>query len=256
MLEINNLGKRFGGLVAVNELTFKVQKGEILGIIGPNGAGKSTVMNMIDGSLKASDGKIIFNGEDITHLSPHGRAQIGIARVFQQNILFSDISVLDNLMIALQASAGTRFWMNFLGLKNSIKRHEKHLLGRAEEILKSVGLFEERDKNAASLPHASQRLLCLGISLAIDPVILLLDEPLSGMTAEEVTFMLTVVKDLREKNGITCIIVEHNMKAMLSLCDRLVAICFGQKLTEGSPTEVSQDPNVVEAYLGKRENAI
>jgi branched-chain amino acid transport system ATP-binding protein len=256
VLEINNLAKNFGGLAAVVNLDLSVNQGEIFGVIGPNGAGKSTILNMIDGSLRPTGGKIIFKGEDTTDLAPHRRAREGIARVFQSNILFSDVSVMTNVRIGFHMHSGIGFWTSFLGVRKSIKRQEMLLSEKAVEILKFVGLYEEKDKEATSLPHASQRKLGLAIALAVDPTLLLLDEPLAGMTAEEVASMLTVVRGLREKKGITCVIVEHNMKAIMRLCDRIAVINYGKKIAEGPPMEISKNPEVIEAYLGAPEHAI
>jgi branched-chain amino acid transport system ATP-binding protein len=256
LLEINNLSKHFGGLAAVANLDLNVKGGEIFGIIGPNGAGKSTILNMIDGYLRPTSGKVIFKEEDVTSCAPHERARRGIARVFQSNILFSDIPAMTNVRIGCYLHSGIRFWASFLGIKKRIDRQEMLLYEKAEEILKFVGLYEEREKEAASLAHASQRRLCLAIALAVDPSLLLLDEPLAGMTAEEVASMLIVVRGLREKKGITFIIVEHNMKAIMRLCDRIAVINYGKKIAEGPPTEISKNPEVIEAYLGAAEHAI
>ena len=256
MLEITNLTKHFGGLAAVVDLDLSIIQGEIFGIIGPNGAGKSTILNMIDGSLRPTKGKIIFKGGETTNLAPHRRARGGIARVFQSNIVFSDVSVMTNIRIGFHIHSGIGFWTSFFGVKKSISRQERLLSEKAEEILEFVGLHEEREKEATSLPHASQRKLCLAIALALDPTLLLLDEPLAGMTAEEVASMLTVVRGLREKKGITSIIVEHNMKAIMRLCDRIAVINYGKKIAEGPPREISKNPEVIEAYLGAPEHAI
>jgi branched-chain amino acid transport system ATP-binding protein len=256
LLEITNLSKHFGGLAAVANLHLNVKEGEIFGIIGPNGAGKSTILNMIDGYLRPTSGKVFFREQDVTYRVPHERARRGIARVFQSNILFSDIPVMTNVRVGFHLHSGIRFWASFFGFKKRIDRQEMFLAEKAEEILKFVGLYEEREKEATSLPHASQRRLCLAIALAVDPSLLLLDEPLAGMTAEEVASMQIVIHGLREEKGITCIIVEHNMKAIMKLCDRIAVINYGRKIAEGPPSEISKNPEVIEAYLGAADHAI
>lgn len=255
LLDITRLGKSFGGLTAVADFELKLSKGEIFGIIGPNGAGKSTILNMIDGSLRPTCGNVFFKGEDITYLAPHSRAKRGIARVFQANILFPNIPVITNIRIGLQINSGKKFWPYFLGMPNAIDRQEKLLDEKAADILKLVGLYEARGKDAASLPHASQRTLCLAIALAVDPSLLLLDEPVAGMTAEEVTSMLSLLSALKEKRGITIIIVEHNMRAVMSLCERIAVINYGVKIADGTPEEVSKNSEVIEAYLGTPKHA-
>jgi branched-chain amino acid transport system ATP-binding protein len=253
-LEIRQLSKIFGGLTAVMELDLNVNRSQIFGLIGPNGAGKSTVLNLIDGSLRPNQGEIVFNGEDITKFPPHRRGRRGIARVFQENLFFSSFTVLENVRIGyhLQSKIGlSNIFLNTRANKND----ELVLKQKALEILQFVGLAQYADDSAVTLPHGRQRLLCLAIALATEPQLLLLDEPITGMNAEEVETMLGIIRDVREKKGITCIIIEHNLKAVMGLCDRIVVLNFGIKITEGTPKEIVENPAVIEAYLGTEEDA-
>jgi branched-chain amino acid transport system ATP-binding protein len=256
LLEIIKLTKYFGGLAAVVDLNVNVHQKEILGLIGPNGAGKTTILNMIAGSLRAKSGKVIFKGEDVTNLPPHSRARRGIARVFQSNTIFPDIPVVTNVRVGFHLHSKIGFWDGFFGRKRSTDSRERLLHERTVEILQLVGLYDERDKVATSLPHASQRMLCLAIALAAEPSLLLLDEPVTGMNAEEVAAMLSLIRVLRDEKGITCIVVEHNIKAVMNVCERIVVVNYGRKIAEGSPKEISENPAVIEAYLGAEEDAI
>lgn len=256
LLETIGLTKYFGGLAAVVDLNLNVHQKEIFGLIGPNGAGKTTILNMIAGSLRPKSGKVIFNGQDVTNLPPHRRAQKRIARVFQANTVFPDIPVITNVRLGFHLHSEIGFWEAFLGRKRSIDSREKVLYEKTMEILRLVGLYEERDKVATSLPHASQRILCLAIALATEPSLLLLDEPVTGMDAEEVAAMLSVIRALRDERGITCIVVEHNIRAVMNVCERIAVVNYGRKIAEGSPGEISENPAVIEAYLGVEEDAI
>jgi len=256
LLEISGLTKYFGGLAAVVDLNLNVHQKEIFGLIGPNGAGKTTILNMIAGSLRPKSGKVIFKGEDVTNLPPHRRAQKGIARVFQANTVFPDIPVATNMRVGFHLHSEIGFWEAFFGRRRSIDRREKLLYEKTMEILRLVGLYEEKDEVATSLPHASQRILCLAIALAAEPSLLLLDEPVTGMNAEEVATMLSVIRALRDERGITCILVEHNMRAVMNVCERIAVVNYGRKIAEGLPREISENPAVIEAYLGAEEDAI
>jgi len=256
LLETVGLTKYFGGLAAVVDLDLKITQKEIFSLIGPNGAGKTTILNMIAGSLRPKNGKVIFNGEDVTKLSPHSRARRRIARVFQANTVFPDISVITNVRVGFHLHSGIGFWDSFFGRKRFTDSRERLLYGKTMEILQLVGLYEERDKVATSLPHASQRILCLAIALATEPSLLLLDEPVTGMNSEEVAAMLSVIRALRDEKGITCIIVEHNMRAVMNLCERIAVVNYGRKIAEGSPGEIRENPAVIEAYLGVEEDAV
>jgi branched-chain amino acid transport system ATP-binding protein len=248
-LEVRGLSKNFGGLAAVSDLSFDVEQGEILGIIGPNGAGKSTVFNMICGTFKPTSGTLSFQGKNITGLPPHKIAGRGIARVFQGNVLFPTSTVLENVLMGmhLHTQLGP---ISFLLGGPLARRREKAMTARAMEILELVGLVDQRDEVASSQPHGDQRHICLGIALACEPTLLLLDEPVTGMNAEEVATMLDTVRMLRKEKGMTIIVVEHNMKAVMGLCDRIVTISYGKKICEGSPDFTCNDPAVIEAYLG------
>ncbi len=253
LLEVRSLTKRFGGLTAVSELTFDVNEGEILGIIGPNGAGKSTVFNLICGTLKPTSGTLTFRGENITGLPPHKIAARGIARVFQGNVLFPESTVITNVLIGMHLHTGLRTF-GFLFGGHHARRREKALRERAMEILELVGLADQADEVASSLPHGNQRHICLAIALATEPRLLLLDEPVTGMNAEEVAAMLETLRKLRREQGMTLVVVEHNMQAVMGLCDRIVTISYGKKICEGTPEQTCSDPAVIAAYLGAEDD--
>lgn len=253
-LEISNLTKFFGGLAAVLELDMHVRRGQIFGLIGPNGAGKSTALGMIDGTIKPSQGEIIFNGAEITKFAPHRRCQKGIARVFQENLFFSGFTVVDNVRVGYHLKSKIGFSDIFLNTVSN-KKAEQKLMQKAMDILEFVGLARYSNETAVTLPHGRQRLLCLAIALATEPQLLLLDEPITGMNAEEVETMLGIIKTIRDKKGITCIIIEHNLKAVMGLCDRIAVLNFGIKITDGTPKEIVENSAVIEAYLGTEEDA-
>jgi branched-chain amino acid transport system ATP-binding protein len=252
-LEIRKLTKFFGGLAAVMELDMDVSQGQLFGLIGPNGAGKSTVLNMIGGTLRPSHGQIIFNGEEVTTLPSHLRAQQGIARVFQENLLFSSFTVLENVQVGYHLQSKIGFSSIFLRTRSN-RIQEKALKQRALDTLEFVGLGPYSNELAINLPHGRQRLLGLAIALAAQPQLLLLDEPVTGMAAEEVETMLSMIRTLREQRGITCIIIEHNLRAVMGLCERIAVLNFGRKIAEGSPEKIVENPAVMEAYLGKQED--
>jgi branched-chain amino acid transport system ATP-binding protein len=253
LLNICNLTKHFGGLAAVNDLNLDVYQGEIVGLIGPNGAGKTTVFNMIAGNISPNMGKCIFKGKDITRFPPHRIAKQGIARVFQGNVLFRNLAVMTNVLLGAHTRTNIGFLGSFFGSSYS-RNIEKATYEKAMETLGLVGLSDKVDELAVNMSHGHQRLLCLAIALMSDPELLLLDEPVTGMNSEEVSAMLSIIKMLKEKRGISSLVIEHNMKAVMSLCDRIAVISYGAKIAEGSAEEISQNPAVIEAYLGVEQD--
>jgi len=249
LLEVRGLTKQFGGLAAVSDLDFDVNKGEILGIIGPNGAGKSTIFNMISGTFQPTTGSVVFQGENITRMPAYKIAGRGITRLYQGNVLFPNSTVVQNVLIGLHLHTNLSIF-GFLFGTPAAQRRDKELYTEAMEILKYVGLENSANELAKSQPHGKQRLLGLAIAIASKPKLLLLDEPVTGMHAEEVTNMVNMIRLLRDTKGITCIVVEHNMKVVMNLCDRIVTLCYGKKICDASPKETAENPAVCEAYLG------
>jgi branched-chain amino acid transport system ATP-binding protein len=252
MLKACGIRKQFGGLVAVKDLDLTVNESEILGLIGPNGAGKSTMLNVISGAYPATAGTMSFRGRDISSLKGHQRAALGIARIFQASTLFMSLSALDNVFHACHLGYGTAGWQR--ALRTRASRHEEsRLREKAAQILDSMGLASVGSELACNLPHGHQRVLSVCVALATDPTLLLLDEPVAGMNPTETRTMGGLIRSLRD-SGITILLVEHDMRTVMGLCDRLVVLNFGEKIAEGTPREIQTNPVVVEAYLGVEDD--
>lgn len=248
-LEVKGVTKRFGKLLALNEVNLGVQEGELVGLVGPNGSGKSTLFNVISGRYHVSSGEVIYQGEKISGLRPDQITRKGVMRVFQANISFSDVTVYENIMrgclLLAEANLGEVFF-NTLHYRSE----ERKMKLRVEELLEFWQLTRWKDSLASSLPHGLQRVLGLAVAMAPRPKLLLLDEPLTGMNAEEAAAMCERIKSLNEQ-GVTIILVEHNIRSVISICKRLVVLNFGQKLAEGRAEEVLRDKQVISAYLGE-----
>jgi branched-chain amino acid transport system ATP-binding protein len=251
MLELRGVAKSFGGLMAVYGLDLHVRNGEIVGLIGPNGAGKTTVFNLITGFLKPSRGKILFHDEDITGKSPHVLARKGIVRTFQGNLCFPEFTVLENLLVASNLTAP--YLMASIFRVPSSRKKEKSIKERAFDLLEFVGLSNMAHLPARSLSHGHKRVLGIAMALASRPKVLLLDEPLSGMNAREVSETVELLRKIWER-GITILLIEHNMRATMGLCERVVVLNFGKKIAEGAPEEIRENPEVMKAYLGERRD--
>jgi branched-chain amino acid transport system ATP-binding protein len=251
IFETNELSKFFGGVRAVNDINLRIREGEIVGLIGPNGAGKTTVFNLITGFLEPSKGLVVFEGENLVGRKPHEIAQRGIARTFQIAKSFPRFTVLENMQAASHLFCKFGFCQGILRTPG-YRTKETSGLEHALKTLDVVGLAEWKNVIAATLPHAHQKLLGIAMALATGPKLLLLDEPLEGMSAEEVDRALDVMRAIRSY-GVTILLIEHNMRAVMNVCEKITVISFGQEIARGPPDEVKQDPEVIKAYLGACE---
>ncbi|WP_421656755.1 ABC transporter ATP-binding protein [Leptothermofonsia sp. ETS-13] len=249
VLEARGLTRRFGGLVAVNQVSFAIAQGEIFGLIGPNGAGKTTLFNLLTGLIQPSDGQMLHDGEDISRLRPFQIASRGIARTFQNIRLFSHLSALENVMIAQHVHTYSGVLTGVMGLPPA-PQEEKQIRKKAMELLELVGLGDRANEIACNFPYGDQRRLEIARALALKPRVLLLDEPAAGMNPNEKHQLSEFIRNLRQQFDLTVLLIEHHVPLVMGLCDRIAVLDFGQLIALGDPAKVRNDPAVIEAYLG------
>lgn len=245
---------QFGGLTAVNDFSLTLRAGELIGLIGPNGAGKTTVFNMITGVLTPTAGRVSWRGANITRLAAQQIAARGIARTFQNIRLFSDMTVIENVLVSFHYDLEAHFWEAMLGLPR-YRREEARIREEAVAYLDDLGLAYLAEEKAGSLPYGQQRRLEIARALATRPGLLLLDEPAAGMNPQETMELADLLQDLRKKHALTIFLIEHDMKFVMRVCERIKVLDYGITIAEGTPAEIQTNPEVIKAYLGEQKDA-